>query len=410
MDRTRTRASRRGSALTLALISVVVLGGISYSLMAVTVSGSREADQYRDEMRAFYVAESALNEAYLDLENGGDGEVATEAAPADFAGSAYFVTATDQGGGVTSLVATSFDGDSSARVELVVSQQSGGLFQYAAFGDDGVHLDSNALVDSYDSTAGSYSSQVTNKHKGTNYAGDSGTVGSNADITSSSNVKIFGDATPGPTGSVTTDSNVYISGSTAPASAPVALPAVTVPTVAYSGNYVKTSNGTFTIASGDYHFGKFELNSNTVLNIVGPATLVVDEFILDSNVQVFCDTASGPVEIYGTGDFTISSNASLKPLNESPGDVSIQLSSTGSATIDLNSNGGLWATIYAPQADVVLDSNFILYGAAIAKSLLINSNAQVHYDESLGSAGNGAGGGLEVVLWRPLSESQAANL
>ena len=40
--------------------------------------------------------------------------------------------------------------------------KSGGFFQWGAFGAEGIVLDSNARVDSYDSTLGTYDSQAVN--------------------------------------------------------------------------------------------------------------------------------------------------------------------------------------------------------------------------------------------------------
>ena len=40
-------------------------------------------------------------------------------------------------------------------------------------------------------------------------------------------------------------------------------------------------------------------------------------------------------------------------------------------------------TIYAPNAAIDIDSNFELFGAIVARSLHLDSDSKIHYDESL---------------------------
>ena len=51
--------------------------------------------------------------------------------------------------------------------------------------------------------------------------------------------------------------------------------------------------------------------------------------------------------------------------------------------ITISGNGALYAGIYAPQADIVLNAGEV-FGSIVGKSVRLNgNNAHVHYDEAL---------------------------
>ena len=74
----------------------------------------------------------------------------------------------------------------------------GSVGAWGAFGDESMLMDSNAMVDSYDSSLGTYASQATNGTDPDHYAGESGNVGSNGNIDLLANTVVHGNATPGP--------------------------------------------------------------------------------------------------------------------------------------------------------------------------------------------------------------------
>ena len=399
----RTGGGKRGSALVFSLVVVVGMGAMSLSLLAINMSVEKAQRQQQRSLSSFYAAEAGLSAAYLDLVNGGDGSLGSEDAPVELGGSTYFVTVADLGSGMTSLVSTGDSNNQRSRHELVVEQLSTGLFQYAAFGDDGVLLNSNAFTDSYDSSAGSYVSQVSGDH-----ANEEGGLGSNADITIDSNTDVYGSATPGPTGIFDDSaSNTYISGATTPRANLMALPPITLPTTALSGDYDAGASDVLT--TGEYHFGDLEIKANRSLTLEGPATLLVENFTLRSNGDFIVDTTAGAVEIYVTGSFDLRSNGDVITNSDSALDLSLFLTTdnhgvgdTGD-TIAFNSNADFTGTVYAPDAYVTIDSNFEIYGGIIADFVELSSFTSIHYDETLEDGGSTSTSSFSRVLWRPTS-------
>src|SRR5262249_3528748 len=128
------------------------------------------------------------------------------------------------------------------------------------------------------------------------------------------------------------------------------------------------------------------------LNVTGPATLVFDSLSLASQAKIAANCAAGPVKIYVQNNFVMSSNTLVSSTTKKPSDVSLFLNSDnildpdGSVDldqIDFNSNSQLYGTIYAPHASITINSNFELFGSLVAKTVWLDSNSRIHFDEQL---------------------------
>jgi len=403
------RQSRQGATMVIAIFMMSTAAMLSYSLVTVIKSSRQEERGSREQIQTMYVCEAGVGVAVAELNNGGDGVVGSAQNPISFGSSSYYVTATDLGSGLISLVATGSDARTEASIQVVVESQSSSLFDWGAFGDDGMTMDSNAMVDSYDSSLGSYSSQATNGNGSDAYAGAGGDVGSNNDITLKSNSWVHGDAIPGVSGSTTlVGHNTGVDGSTMPLSSDITLPPITVPSTLSLGPMFWNANSG-SIGPGDLAYDSFEVNGNKTLTIIGPATVVMDSFTLDSNAEVFIDATNGPVEIFVLNDFLVNSNTTIASTTYTPADVTLNLLSDNiidpSVIVDLDdvafdSNAEIYGTIYAPEAHIEINSNFELFGAVVSKSIHLDSNSRVHYDEDLAGFGASASSATyETLCW-----------
>jgi hypothetical protein len=376
--------SKAGNALATAVLMILALSAILSALFTMTTAEYVKSRRWRDETRSFYVAEAGANEAYATLVAEGTGGLAALVYPRTIGQGAYTVDVTlgeddpDLLDNRVRLVSRGQEGRAQAGIEVIAWAVPNGKFLYAAFGDQGVHLNSNSVIDSYDSNDGPY--------VGPPPVGAMGSIGSNEDISFDANVAVYGDVTPGP-GGVVIDSapNTLIFGATGAAEDPVVLEPVTVPGAPPGGALVV--DGPQTFGPGSVHWSGVTVHSDGALRIVGPATVVVDDLSVLSNGELVIDAAGGPVEIYSTGDFDLRSNSYLTATSAQAKDVSIYLTGDTDAspapTIALNSNAEFTGTIYAPNADLVLESNFHLYGAVMAEEVELASNAELHFDEDL---------------------------
>ena len=409
---------RRGSALVMVALMLSIVAVLSVSLVSANVAANREQRQLRNSLSSMYASEAGVGAAIFDLEHGGDGNLGANGEPATFGSDTYWVQTTDLGDGYFSVQSTGTTNRTQTRVELIVRTAVSGFFRWGAFGDESLTMDSNAQVDSYDSTIGSYASQNVNGDGSSSYANDNGDVGSNADVAVDSNVKVWGNLVPGPRHSATVTGNAKVSGSTTPAKNPMDMPALEIPVIANSGSLVVGTNGSKVLASGEYNFTSFTLGKGANMTIIGPATIVCDDWELLSNSELYVDATNGGVEIYVIDDFILNSNTLITSLTNSPADIEINLESDNIINPDLNvdldsvdfeSNAQLYGTIYAPNAAIEINSNFELFGSVVARSVHLDSNSRIHYDESLGAADGGEGNDYEAVCWRvrPTTPSDA---
>jgi len=410
-------AARRGTTMVMVAMLVGSMAVLSFALVTVISSANRALKGSRNDLNAIYVTEAAISDAIFNLANGGDGNLGSEDNPIQYGGSEYWVTATDMGAGLTSLVACGDDNGAVARVELIVRSNASAndLYKWAAFGRDSMTMDSNARTDSYDSSTGSYDDQEVNGSGSNSYANTDGDIGSNFDITIKQNTSVWGDVVPGPGGAFHKSGTATVSGSTTAASTPVVFTPLVIPTTASKGDW--SLNGSETLVAGDYAFDDLTVGGS--LTILGPATIVVANLEIKASKEILIDATDGPVEIYVLEDFDMNSNTRISSIAGDPADVALYLESDNiidpdidvsldPANIDFDSNSEIFGTIYAPNAHVEIDSNFRLYGSLVARSVHLDSNCRVHFDENLLNrvASKSSSSSYETLCWRILSDDE----
>jgi hypothetical protein len=386
------RRARNGGVLVMAAFAVTVMAILAVSVTAVGRSATNEQSGSDRRIAAQCQAEAGLAAALLDLSKNGTGDVGSEQVPVAYAGGSYWVTATDLGNGFKSLTSTATANQSSERLQLVVKKLNTSIYRWAAFGDTGVTLASNARVDAYNSALGSYASQAINGSGSSAYAIADGNVGSNANILDKQNSKVWGSVVPGPTSTASVIGNATVSGTTTPATSLQVMPVIEWPTLSSLGPLTLAKNGTKNLGPGEFRYKTTTLGTGATLAVTGPATLVFDSLALASQAKLSVDASEGPVSIYVQNNFVMSSNALVASTTKKPRDVSLFLNSDNIIDpdgivdldqIDFNSNSQLFGTIYAPHASVTINSNFEIFGALIAKSVWLDSNSRVHFDEQL---------------------------
>jgi hypothetical protein len=395
-----------GNALVTATIMILALAAIMTAVFNLTTAEYMKSRRWRDETRSFYVVEAGMNEAFATLDVQGKDALLALDYPRMLGSGTYTVGVVlgeddpDLMDHRIRLSATGGEGREQAGIEVIVGAVPNGKYLYAAFGDQGVMLNSNTTIDSFDSNDGAY--------PGVAPAGFFGNVGSNQDIELDANVEIYGDAAPGPSGVlIDSDPQTYVSGATSSAEAVVVLPPIEVPVIAPSG--ALSVSGKKTLGPGQVHYTAITVKAGGNLKVLGPAVLVIDDFALLSNSNLLIDATGGPVEIYATGDFELKSNSTFTTLSNQAKDVACYLTAdtdaTPAPTVTLKSNAEYTGTIYAPNADLVLSSNFEVFGAVMAESVELASNASLHFDEDLMYI-DGVEPDYEQLSWRVRSERE----
>ena len=388
---------------------VTVVAMTTLALFQVVSSSQKAVKSSRDIVNAQLVAEAGLSEAMLQLSRGEEASLGSEQAPVSYGSAGFWVQEVDLGGGAHTLVATGIENGVGSQLELVVQEVSSSFFSWAAFGDEGMTMSSNAQVDSYNSSLGTYDSQDINGSGSSSFALTNGNVGSNANVAMDQNAKVWGDVVPGPGGTATVLGNAVVTGSTTPASSEVEMPEIDLPSIPSTGNLTVGKNGSHAFASGDHHLDKFLMSSGSTVEIEGPATLVFETFEIGSSAQLLIDASGGPVEIFVVGDFVMNSNTLIASDTYTPADIEINLLSDNVIDpglevdldeVDFDSNAKLYGTIYAPSAAIIINSNFELFGSLVSRTVHLDSNSKIHFDEALLELSEDEEITFETVAWR----------
>ena len=149
-----------------ALLFLLVLGGMASSLVVLNGAAHKEHKFLREETKSFYLAEAGLNEALAMLNAQGVTGLNTIVYPRDFDAGDYIVEATH--GAVDPEIRLDYirlrsvgdAGGEDIGAQLMVWDVPTGFFRWAVFGDQWVNLDSNVMIDSFDSNDGPYPTGV----------------------------------------------------------------------------------------------------------------------------------------------------------------------------------------------------------------------------------------------------------
>ena len=390
-----TRHGREGLALATSMMLVLVLTTVSYAFFRVAYSGGQRTDAAFDDERALLLADAALHEGFEALRGGATGEIASMAAPAALGGGVIWVEAFDfyvdgagqrvqLGADETRLVATALVGAGRAAVEAVLRDETAGnpLFQATLNSKETLTLNADVLIDSYDSSVGTYASQAINVTNGYTHANMNGDARSNEDIVLNARATLLGDAIPGP-GHIVNDaaSGTYISGSTTPALEPFLFPPVVLPSYPPSPAYSVPTRGSAMLPSGNYEFPSLTINREAKLVVQGPANIVVDDFTGGKLGSLVVDATNGPVTITVRNTYSHISGFTATPAAGSP--MALAFMVEGTQDVVFPSNTEIRGAYYAPNTNILFASGNECWGAFAAKRISMSNTMRFHFDENL---------------------------
>lgn len=374
-----------GMALVACTVTVFLLLMAVSSATSMTMFRQAAARTALDVDLALLAAESGLDRAWYEVQLAtdfgvdgvgnatgiiGGGSYTVAIAPAFAGPGEYVITAAGTVRGIT------------RRLQAVIRPSP---VKTGFVGLEGISM-SGGYADSYDSSLGTYASQVSGSH-----AGQGARLASNGNIALSGSATIWGDATPGPTGTVTGDTSL-VSGSIAPATEPIVAAAfVYAPPIAATGAF----SGSQVFAAGVYRFTAFNVPGGETVTFHGDVELYVDGKFTISGSGMGVLAPGARVKIYhGGNDFTLSGNGVINQ-DRLPSNLQVFSASTTKATV--SGSAAFYGSIYAPGAAGTLSGSAGAYGAFQARTLTISGGAGCHYDLALGG-----GDRFEIAMVRPL--------
>ncbi len=402
------------------MIVVLLLSVMGAALVQVQAARTRQQVSNTDNVRALYIAEAGLSEAFLAVSEGKTGNVGAQSQPASFGDGYYWVEAAQNDDGQVALVSNALCGVGRFSIALILQREVNAVGALGMFGEDSLRVGTGAVIDGFDSRTGTFDQQV-DLHLPGSTTGEGAMVGSNGDIRLTCTqplpvrsihpppppppVKtvVYGDVQPGPASAVVTDPGAVVTGSTRPAGALSDLPTIDVPllpvvTIAPVGTVTGTAS-----------YRTILVKSGKQLIIRGPATLVIGTFTLQPSATLVFDSSAGAISIHCVEALSFAAGSTIRSTRADATRCALLVSAadgrdrTGDGLNDpailLASGGEFYGSLYAPAAAVSVPSGLRVFGSIVAMSLEMRDGSRLTYDRSLAFEGGGLVGLPQLISW-----------
>jgi hypothetical protein len=374
------RSKRRGSAVALALVAVLILLVMGVSLLGLGMSGRIYSTRTARDIAARCAADSGLTMALFEMneklkvkpwDDSSLPEATNESLPYCDAVFSYTIAGNPSDGYTVESIGTS--GNAQRKVTCVLKPQ--GPFEFAVFGDDGAELKNSALVDWYNYGVGDEILKV-----GTNSTSSGAFIFRNSST-------INGDVVVGAGGNpdvVIDDSGATITGETRALREANVLPQITVPAWLASLPSSGTIQNDATITNSG-RYDSIDLKNNKILLIDGDIDLyVTGEIVLGNSAQMQINNDASLI-LYLGGNFEGKNSSTINNLTHEAKRLQIYCLD-GCENMVFKNSSDFYGAIYAPNAEVIMDNSADLYGAVVARSFEQRNSGTFNYDVSLRQA------------------------
>ncbi|HRV80016.1 MAG: hypothetical protein H6830_08170 [Planctomycetes bacterium] len=410
--RIRTQhSSRRGAALISALMLVAAVATLGAGLVQVSSVSTRRQNLSIDTVRALYVAEAALSEAYFAVAQGRGGTLASDTEPAEFGGGFYWVEAEDLPDKQVRLTATGLHGRGKFTLGLVLNRSINRVAAMGVCGLKDVTIGPGAVVDSQvsDGLRGLLGQLLSPLQPSVHT-----NVRSNGDITiygpdpllGGSPTTIRGNVHAGPEGIVDADPSVLVTGAVTSSSRGLTLPTFTIPKLGgSSGNFTFPKGKDEATLAADSYFDTFSIPAGKTVTLQGPMRLRADSLLVGTGARLIIDTTNGPIGIYTLKRTIFEAGSMLDSVVPDPTQCSIFAltpDENDRSLVTLGAKGEFYGMLVAPRALVNIPGDLHMVGSVVAESLYVGPAAQLSYAEDLEEGGYGVKMTPTLISWQIL--------
>ncbi len=373
--KTNLNINQRGSVLIVIVSTIVLLSTLTAGVLNLKTSATYSELYANNQNKAYYLAESGARYAKPLVQSDIEGSVTTNidqihGKTFTLGNSGSFTISIDTSNSNYTLVQSSgatpgaVSSSSTASLTYKMNHAFNPIFNYALFTKDKTKLKDDAVIDSYDSTVGSYS------HGSQDH--------SNGDIgTNKSSIEQEDDATY--TGTLTTNAGVTITAESFPSGG------------TSLGDIELEDSDTQTLTTGTYRADEIEIEDDAILTISGDVTIhVTDEMKFKDDAQITI-LANSTLTIYAKDeikfedDFQVSSSA--------PRDFVIY--QTKNEDIEIKDDALFYGVIHHPKGKVKIKDDAQVFGGIVAKKTDVEGESKIHFDVDLknnpGSLGTASG-------------------
>lgn len=373
-------SKKRGSAIPLVVVAVMILLAMGVGLLNLGMSGRIYSSRTACDITARSAADAGLTMALYEMNeklkvkpwnDGSLPEATNQSLPYCDAVFSYTVTGNPSDGYTVESIGKS----GYAERTIVCVLKPHGPFEFAVFGDESADLKNSALVDWFNFGADDEILKV-----GTN------SIASGAFSLKNSST-INGDVVVGVGGNpdiVIDDFGATITGEARALREANVLPSITVPQWLES----LPSSGTIqndTTVTNSARYSDINLKNNKTLLIDGDIALyITGEIILGNSAEIEIDNDASLI-LYLGGDFEGKNSSTINNLTQDTKKLQIYCLDSCENMVFKNSSD-FYGVIYAPNADVIMDNSANLYGAVVARTFEQKNSAALNYDAKLRDA------------------------
>ena len=379
---TRDARARRGGALVLVLIVVMVVGSLAGAFLQLNATTTKRQLRAVNDKKAFYLAEAGLTQGYLSLLAGETGAIGTEAEPAGFVDGLVWVESEDLGNGFSRLTSSGLIDDSIVTLSAVFRQATFDPAQYGIFSAASLEFPSGSRVEGFDSSSESIPSG------GQREGGEEpilANVRSNGEIwvrrDRMGTGQISANLIAGPGQEAWSQEETNFEGTTQVAETAITLDDVVLPTTPRGPDANLRSGLVTTIDPGAHGFGAVTVDLDTTLQLVGPLELVVDSLTLNDGAELVIDDRAGEVHVYVEDGVYFQEGSIVTQHGDSTSTFTLEIAGASSSV--LASDGALTGFLYAPRGKVKIEGTLQFSGAIAVRALGFGSPPVLYYDEHL---------------------------
>lgn len=454
------KKKKLGISIVVVLLVLMIMTVLIMGIGGIGVNHLSLVNQNKYNARAFYVAESGLQRAFLVLKDNenwtGTSPEFTDVSMPSGDGS-YTVSVYNNRGGLSPLAAPNgvmvppgliyvmSEGkylNSTSTVAAVCRKSS--VFQMAITTKDWIYFHGNIGVDAYDSRTSSSAPGVADV--GTNNPGQNMIYLRGSALTVDGNLYVGPGGNPETsickTGHPTINGNECVLPKKIPmpdVEIPEGLPRMTFPegmsydvdtvNVAYlrhssykrpmlasrqgkpkdtgrpddSGGGGGPPTTEYELAPGDYTGqGYISLSSHETVTLTGPGTYVFDGIYVSGGGNIEVDASNGPVEVYLNGNMFVTGHGQTNGItnkNDNPKPTDLLVYGTdGTHYIGMHGTSDSNMAIYAPHTYTYMVGNCGLKGAIVSRYVSMYGTADFHYDVALKDLMSQSY--LEILAWQ----------
>lgn len=396
----------------IALITVLIIAFLLFALVGaflfLAMNARRLNERYHENLIALGLAEAGVDYAIWEINfdkgdfngwSGGNPKTTTINDFEDPDGNIYGdinISVYDPGKDKITIISegtmSSVTGPGvSRKIRVLLGEHK--IFNYAVLTAETIEIGGNAVIDSYNSSLGSY-----DKKDNIGQDGDLATKGAgDPAITIFGSAFVSGNAATGPTGTVSIEDSATLSGTTGD-NVDAFLPSVSVPDELKGQESagplsLDKKKDSLKFEAGNYKYDSLSLTGKGTITLDGKKGPVNLYFTQDPSIttkgkdQII--VKGGEANIYFNGDVNIVGEG-VRNKSEDPSNFTLYGTDSVS-NINLSDIGEFYGTCYAPLAEYSISGNSDIFGAVAGKKLSLTGNAKIHFDKQLKNDGPGIG-------------------